>query len=121
MGSIRRQVVIGGFASREEGIIQRSHGLSIIWLLPRSVLDVVVRAMVEGESCYKFLVVLWWSWRWRNAVVLESESWCLDQVCFRVNSILSDMINVFSIASPPARAVRKALVDDAAERSFFRL
>ncbi|KAK7268860.1 hypothetical protein RIF29_21569 [Crotalaria pallida] len=65
-----------------------------------------VKKMLEDVAPLKFLVVLWWSWRWRNALFLNSEDWSLDNICFRVNMLLADMSSAFNLEPLPTRSVR---------------
>ncbi|KAK7266661.1 hypothetical protein RIF29_19311 [Crotalaria pallida] len=44
-----------------------------------------------GDWSLQFFAIVWWAWRWRNMEVLGSEDWCLEQVRFRVQTLLADM------------------------------
>ncbi|KAK7244831.1 hypothetical protein RIF29_39658 [Crotalaria pallida] len=65
-----------------------------------------VKTTLEGEFCNRFLVVLWWAWRWRNNSAMEQVVWSFDQVCHKINTMLQDMNSVFAFEPTPARTVR---------------
>ncbi|KAK7287241.1 hypothetical protein RIF29_00399 [Crotalaria pallida] len=65
-----------------------------------------IKKMLADVAPLKFLVVLWWSWRWRNALILDSVDWNLDYICFKINMLLADMAAVFNLDNNPTRSMR---------------
>jgi len=66
----------------------------------------------EGENCARsiiFLAGLWWTWRHRNLMCLNNETWSITRLCININNsadLISSCLQNSTSSTPSDRLVR---------------